>query len=490
MADGGKSDPKPVVRYMVFGCGSIGYNVIEELLKETDNIVVVDSDEKRVEDLKDHKYQAIAHDISDPDLFQDLPIPEIIFVLSSNKEANQAAVRLAKKCHPQAFCIARAVDLFSVDKLVEEGADVVLYPQQVVAKSAVNHMKRLVAARSAQQLYSLLEGMKGTLGIITHRNPDPDAISSAMALCAIAQGATKGELKCVILFDGNVGHQENRAFVNLLEIQMDRITPERLKECTHLALVDSAAPGINNDLDPDLAVDIIIDHHSSDGVELKKKPKFMDIRPESGATASIFAQYLQELDINVDTKIATALYYGIRADTREFRRGVTSNDLYNAAYLLPLSDADLLEKIMSPSYSQETVDVIGNAITSRKIKNGFLFSNVGYLRNRDAIPQAADMLVNLEGVTTALVYGITDHQITISARNKDIRVHIGNVLKEAFGDFGDAGGHGTMAAANIPLNYFSLVRDKEELLEMIIDPILNIFTKIVGIDDNGDKNEV
>ncbi|RQD79077.1 MAG: potassium transporter TrkA, partial [Methanocalculus sp. MSAO_Arc1] len=163
MADGKKKSPKPKVRYMVFGCGSIGYNVIEELLKETEDIIVIDSDEKRVEDLKDHKYQAVVHDMEDKKLFFELPIPEIIFVLSSSKEANMNAVALAKRCHPQAFCIARAVDLFSVDTLVEAGADVVLYPQQVVARSAVNHMKRLIAARSAQQLYSLLEGMTGTL---------------------------------------------------------------------------------------------------------------------------------------------------------------------------------------------------------------------------------------------------------------------------------------------------------------------------------------
>ncbi len=487
MADGKKKSPKPKVRYMVFGCGSIGYNVIEELLKETEDIIVIDSDEKRVEDLKDHKYQAVVHDMEDKKLFFELPIPEIIFVLSSSKEANMNAVALAKRCHPQAFCIARAVDLFSVDTLVEAGADVVLYPQQVVARSAVNHMKRLIAARSAQQLYSLLEGMTGTLGIITHRNPDPDAISSAMALCAIAQSASKGELKCAILYGGNVGHQENRAFVNLLDIDMERITPERLAECSHLALVDTGAPGPNNDLDPSLKIDIIIDHHSSEGVELKQKPQYIDIRPESGATASILTQYLQELDISVDKTIATALYYGIRADTREFRRNVTASDLYNAAYLLPLTDPDLLDKIMSPSYSQETLEVMGNAINNRKIKNGFLFSNVGYLRNRDALPQAVDMLINLEGVTTALVYGITDSNITISARTKDIRVHIGNVLKEAFEEFGDAGGHANMAAAAIPLNYFSLVREKEDLLKMIIEPILLRFSRIVGIDDNGEN---
>ena len=63
-------------------------------------------------------------------------------------------------------------------------------------------------------------------------------------------------------------------------------------------------------------------------------------------------------------------------------------------------------------------------------------------------------------MNTALVYGITDNAIVISARNRDIRLHIGNALSEAFGDIGDAGGHPNMAAATLPLHYFGKVENK------------------------------
>jgi len=180
--------------------------------------------------------------------------------------------------------------------------------------------------------------------------------------------------------------------------------------------------------------------------------------------------------------VATGLLYGIRSDTREFRRNVTPQDLSNAAFLLPLTDADILDQIMSPSLSQETLEVLGNAIRNRRIQSGYLFSNVGYVHNRDALPQAADLLISLEGVNTALVYGITDDAIVISARNRDIRLHIGNVLEEAFGDIGDAGGHPNMAAAAIPLSYFRRVRNKENLLALVIDPLLRKFMGIVGLE--------
>jgi nanoRNase/pAp phosphatase (c-di-AMP/oligoRNAs hydrolase) len=63
-------------------------------------------------------------------------------------------------------------------------------------------------------------------------------------------------------------------------------------------------------------------------------------------------------------------------------------------------------------------------------------------------------------------------------------------MKDAFARIpgASAGGHATMAALSIPLNAFSLVKDKEELLSMVIDPILSNFMKIVGISEaEGDE---
>ena len=476
------------IKYIILGCGSIGYKVLEELHESDENVLIVDYDEKRLDDLRDHRHQVMRGDMTDEAFYETMPEPEVAFILSSNKDANLAAVLHIRARFPASNIIARSLDHFSSDQMADAGADVVLYPQTVVAKSAVNHMVNLIASRNAQRLYSLLESWSGTLGIITHKNPDPDAISSAIALCSIAEEASKGKLKCHILYEGNIGHQENRAFVNLLEIKMEHLTSELLAECDYTALVDCVAPGMNNDLPADTRINIIIDHHSTEGVERQNVPDFMDIRPEAGATASILTQYIQELYLPLDTKLATALFYGIRADTHEFQRNVSPQDLHNAAFLLPYADRQLLELVMAPSISQETIEVLGAAIQNRDIRQGYLFSNVGYVRNRDAIPRAADLLLNLEGVSTALVYGITDTAIILSARNKDIRLHVGDVLKEAFAGIpgASAGGHATMAAMSIPLQAFSLVRDKEELLSMVIDSILANFMKIVGIAEDED----
>lgn len=489
MPDADLREPRGEVEYMVLGCGSIGYNVIEELEPETRSILIVDRDEKRVKDLLDQNFDAVTGDIRDPALFDTLRVPKVVFVLSNEKDANLSAVQAIKARYPEAEVIARAMDPLSQSALEAAGAEFVIYPQEVVAKAALHQIRRLHVTRIAQRLFRLLESWDGVLGIVTHNNPDPDAISSAMALAAIAREASDRRLQTRILYDGNIGHQENRAFVNLLDIRMEKCTAQQLRECRYLALVDASAPGVNNNLPPGTHVNIVIDHHRGDG-ESVTAADFVDIRPGVGATASILTQYLQDLDVTVDRKVATGLMYGIRADTRDFRRNVTPQDLNYVAFLLPLADNDLLDKIMSPSISKETLDVLGKAIQNRVIRSGYLFSNVGYIRNRDALPQAADYLINLEGVNTAMIYGIGDTGIILIARSRDVRINLGSVLAEAFGEIGDAGGHPNMAAAVIPLSYFAMVDDKEKLLSLVIDPILKRFENLVGLEKKEGRNEL
>ena len=481
-------EPQGPSKYCIFGCGTNGYNIILELAKENERVVVVDKDESRVRHLRDQKYDAYQRDITSSDMLFGLPPFEIAFVMTGDPDANLAAVVTIKKRYPAVQVVARSIDPVNGGKLTAAGAEFVLYPQEVVARAALLQIRKQHSSRLSQRLYGLLAGWEGTLGIITHKNPDPDAISSAMALAEIARSANKN-LATRIFYEGNIGHQENRTFVNLLDIKMEHLTIEALQKCNYLAMVDCSGPGANNDVPPQTKINIIIDHHK-EGKHLASQSAFADIRPGVGATASIMTQYLQELDVPVDMRVATALLYGIRTDTREFKRNVTPQDLNYAGFLLPLTDADLLDKIMSPSMSQETLDVIGKAIQERRIQSGYLFSDVGYVMNRDALPQAAELLITLEGVNTALVYGITDTAIVISARNRDIRLHIGNALSEAFGEIGDAGGHPNMAAATLPLHYFGKVENKAELLGFVIEPILQKFKNLIGLENEGKKNGV
>jgi len=141
----------------------------------------------------------------------------------------------------------------------------------------------------------------------------------------------------------------------------------------------------------------------------------------------------------------------------------------------------LLDKIEFPDISTETAEILARAILNRKIYKNVIISNVGFIANRDAIAEAADFLLRLEGITTVLVFGIVDDRIEISARTRDVRVNIGNVMKEAFGEIGSGGGHPQAGGARIPLGIFKLARDKTSLLRLVEEAITEKFLEALGM---------
>ncbi|RLG68476.1 MAG: potassium transporter TrkA, partial [Methanobacteriota archaeon] len=108
-------------------------------------------------------------------------------------------------------------------------------------------------------------------------------------------------------------------------------------------------------------------------------------------------------------------------------------------------------------------------------------SNDGFIRNRDTLPQAADYLLRLEGISTVLVFGIVDSTVHMSARSNDIRTHIGSIMEQAFGKIGNAGGHAQAAAAQIQLGLFGVVEDKETLIKMAGEAVTRRFFEVVGV---------
>jgi len=68
--------------------------------------------------------------------------------------------------------------------------------------------------------------------------------------------------------------------------------------------------------------------------------------------------------------------------------------------------------------SPETLDVLAEAIQNREVQGSHLFSTAGFIRDREALAQAAQHLLNLEGITTTAVLGIADDTIYPAARSE------------------------------------------------------------------------
>ena len=479
----GTEQKRGKVVQVIFGCGRMGYAVAKELKRCGSDVVIVDIDDKKVELLKEEDFIAFVGDISDPDTVEIIKsegTPEVVFIMSSNGEVNRKAARNIKEKLPDAQLVVRAIEPGDKEALKELDVDVILAIPDLTAKTALDYLERMRFRKKAKKLTQIIGEIKkkpdGKLGIVVHDSPDPDAIASGLALKQIARQVG---VPADILYRGEIGHHVNRAFVNILGIEMRRIEREDdLRSYAKLALVDASVPGANNPLTDKNDVSIIIDHHVAND-KGKVHAEFIAIQTDSGATSTIMTRYLRELGIPVDKILATALLHGIRTDTSGFKRETHPADFYAAAFLHLRADKELLDQIETPPMSTEMLNVVGGAIQHKKIKGSYLITSVGVVANRDAIPQAADYLLNLEGISTVVVIGLCEDMICVSGRSKDIRVNIGDAFVRAFGDIGSAGGHATMAAAQLPLGIFKGVKDKETIMQLAEDAVSRRFLSVM-----------
>ncbi|WP_132057612.1 DHH family phosphoesterase [Halorussus amylolyticus] len=469
-----------MVSRLVLGCGPVGQTLVEAIADTSGSLLVIDDSENRVETLRDEKVSATCDDPSDPAVVLDRTTDaEVVIIADEDPEANRQAAELAAEEFPDAYLIVylgRGYDDADREAMAAV-ADRLVDPTDVLADRVLSVSVGENADRTAK-LQRTLRGIDGTLGVFMHDNPDPDAIASAVAVCRIAETVGVEAEAC---YFGEISHQENRAFVNLLALDLrdfdaaDDFDPE---EFGAIALVDHSRPGVNDQLPPETPIDIVVDHHPP------KEPveaAFVDLRSNVGATSTLMAEHVQRLGLELTEDVATGLLYGIRVDTKDFAREVSTADFEAASYLLPNADTSILDRVESPSISADTFETMARAIRNRRMEGTVLATCVGSLSDRDALAQAADQLLNMNGVTTTLVYGFRDGTVFVSARARGTDIDLGETMRAAFAQIGSAGGHADMAGAQISLGLLGAVEAEEEssLTEVVSDVITERFFETV-----------
>lgn len=333
----------------------------------------------------------------------------------------------------------------------------------------------------AAALESVLEDAE-SLVIVSHDNPDPDSLASAVALEAIADACGLEEV--TIAYGGELSHQQNRAFVNLLEVDVRRIDGIDLDEYDCVAFVDHSRPGANTEVPRSIEPEIVVDHHPDGVVDAT----FADVRADYGSTATIFVEYLTELDVPVTTRVASALLFALHRERLDFVREPTEREYEAALSVYPDADLEVLEQLYGTAFSPATIDAIGRAIATRERRGSSLVACVGRTAETDALPQAADYLLNVEGIDTVLAYGIVGDRIRMSGRSFDPRVHMGETLKAAFGSLGSVGGHHDMAGGHIDLGLFAdRSDDGEAVLEFVSARIERRFFDALKLTETSDN---
>ena len=364
----------------------------------------------------------------------------------------------------------------------------------VVALLVLYVVYRALRSTPGEQFANVL-GSYDSIGVLMHADPDPDAMSSALAVAEIAE--TEGT-ETNIYYPGRIQRHENRAFETVLDLEFERV--ERAGDVLEEQVVLVDHNTIRELLSAELLdVVAVVDHHPGDG----SGTRFTDIRTDIGSCASILTAYFRDLERtptgdwldphpdtedevqaldevrnagNLPASIATGLVYGIQSDTKNLTSGCTELDFEAVRYLYPGIDDEKLDRMANPDIDAETLDIKARAITDRDVRPPFAISDVQTVSNPEAIPQAAEELQRLESINAVVVLGDKDGVIRLAGRSEDDRVHMGKMLGTLVGDIplGSAGGHARMGGGRISIEHMEGLgpgegMTREELKERLFE---------------------
>ncbi|MGQ4555612.1 DHHA1 domain-containing protein [Halobellus sp. GM3] len=453
-------------RRLVLGCGEAAREAIERVAEWPGELTIVTQRGDVVDELGGTSVETVRRAPDEPEA---LPADvDVVFVASDDATTNADAAERARAAYPDACIVAylHSGSSTGARERIEGVADRVVDAERAL----LDRLRTVTSTPDADRLHRLASALRridGRVAVVAHDNPDPDAIASALALARLAEAVGTPADAC---YFGEISHQENRALVNLLDLELVELDEEGIEPYAGVALVDHSRPGVNDGLPADTAVDIVIDHHPP---RAPIEAGFVDLRHDIGATSTLLADYLRRAGIRPTESLATALLFGIRVDTDDFSREVSAADFEAAAWLLEFADLSLLDRVESPSMTAEVLETLSRAIRDREVRGDALASNVGAIRDRDALAQAADHLLNMEGIHVVVVYGFKDGTIYVSGRARGTDVDLGETLRDALGAIGSAGGHADMAGAQVPLGILAEVADEstDELYDIVTEVI-------------------
>ena len=296
-------------------------------------------------------------------------------------------------------------------------------------------------------------------------NADPDALASAMAVKRLLWRKTAGTQIAAI---NVITRPDNLAMVRLLGIKMVHLDTVDQSRFSRVVMVDSQ-PAHHRSL---AALDphVVIDHHPETGCQ----PLFGDIRPRYGATASIMAEYLRAAKIKPSAKLATGLYHAIKTDTSNFERQTSGEDVRAFQFLFRHANLGLARKIEQADLRLDFLKYFRDALENMCLRRGKVFVHLGTVMTPDVCVLVADFFMRVNPVSWSIVSGVFDDKLVLIFRNDGLRKNAGKLASRCFGIYGSAGGHKSMARAELALENIEAdiaAGNRRSILRWIIDRI-------------------
>lgn len=294
-----------------------------------------------------------------------------------------------------------------------------------------------------------------------------------LAICADKNNADKNnKVKIANIIENSVNHIENQT--NL--IQNQKRAPRESKE-NSLRMQDKIPQKILPNLKEE-ALKQAQKLDSSQNELLEESHIMHDIRPDYGATCTMLTEYLYHANIRPTKYLATAMQYGIRTDTGMFGRHSTEVDIRAYHFLSRFADSTMLMRIIRSEYLPQWLPYFTRAFDSFKPCGMGHFTYVAEVESPDILVVIADFFLRVHGLKYIVITGIYKKRIICIFRGAD--VNLGLLAQKAFSEYGSAGGHSSMARAEISL---------ADLRKIKKDLTLNLRKKKLSLEENKEIEE-
>ena len=296
-------------------------------------------------------------------------------------------------------------------------------------------------------------------------NADPDAIASAMGVKRLLWRKTAS---VTISSINIIKRPDNIAMIRLLGVKVTHIHELDEKRFNRFVIVDSQRD--HNEAFGSFQYDVVIDHHPETGCNAS----FRDIRPEYGATSTIITEYLRAAKLKVSARLATGLVLGIKTDTGNFERQTLIEDVRAFQFLFRYANIHLVRKIEQSELKLDFLKYYKYALQTMRRRRDRVFVHLGPVTSSDICVLIADFFMKVASIRWSIISGLHESKLVIIFRNDGLRKNAGKIAEKSFGHIGIAGGHKSMARAEVLVaDLDSLVdcKDDKKLSRWIINQI-------------------
>ena len=323
----------------------------------------------------------------------------------------------------------------------------------------------------ASKIKNLISGSDRVI-LMGHKFSDLDSLGACIAMCSAARAMGKESVIAISretsLATPLISMLDDNKMSDMMMDPQDAI--DIATEDTLLIIVDTHIVNLleSAELYEKCSRVVVIDHHRKVVGHIDDAQEFYH-EPSSSSACEMVAEILQYMGPKqlVGKLQAEALLSGIMLDTRNFalRTGVRT---FEAAAYLRSNGVDTITVRRLFANSMENYRDRNRIVSCAQVVDSFAISTVDFETPniRVVSSQAADEMLNIEGVKASFVLYPAGTTINISARS------LGDVNVQLIMENVGGGGHQTMAAAQIKTD--SMTEAKTLLVEAIKTYITNV----------------